>query len=157
MHQVDPRLFLVYGATQTDLQRLYADPYIQRVGWDEVPAQPINHPAVQYLSALVYGNFAGAFMAVRFSDREIEMHSLIRKEYIKDSRELGGMALDWAFAQDGVQRVTAYIISDLVSAMNYCLKLGFKFEGIRREACVKNGVPLDVHIFGILKNEWVKS
>ena len=38
MLQVEP------GITQTDLQRLYSDPYIQRVGWDEVPAQPIVHP-----------------------------------------------------------------------------------------------------------------
>ena len=150
MLQVEP------GITQTDLQRLYSDPYIQRVGWDEVPAQPILHPHVQYLSALVYGDFAGAFMAIRFSDREIEMHSLLRKKYLPESRELAGLALDWAFSRSLVHRVTAYITGDLVAAMNFCLKLGFKFEGIRREACIKNGVPLDVHIFGILKNEWVR-
>ena len=143
------------GITQTDLAVLYADPYIQRVGWDEVPASPVIHPVAKYLTATVYGNFAGAFLAIRFSDREIEMHSLLRKEYIEHSRELGAMSLDWAFTQDGVHRVTAYITGDLVAAMNYCLKLGFKFEGIRREACSKNGKPLDVHIFGILKSEWM--
>ncbi len=32
--------------------------------------------------------------------------------------------------------------------------LGFSLEGTKREACLRNGVFLDVYIYGLLAREW---
>ena len=39
-------------------------------------------------------------------------------------------------------------------ASNLYLKLGFKYEGILRKNCRKNGVLYDVHLMSILKDEY---
>jgi hypothetical protein len=62
-----------------------------------------------------------------------------------------------AFANPAIERVTAYVIEGLTAARNYCLKLGFQFEGIRRNACRQNGRLLGVHILGMTRNDWEKS
>lgn len=148
-------LELKIGATAAEIAEIYADAQIVgRLSYDEHQAAPIEHPLVSYLAAYVDNEFAGIFMAIKFSKFEIEVHALLKQNYVKQSRELGGLFLDWAFKADSVQRVTAYIIGDLVTARNYVKKLGFKQEGVRRHACRKNGKPVDVYLMGILKDEW---
>ena len=141
------------GITEQHLVEVYADPYITKVGHDHRPAAPINHPLVTYLTATVNNNFVGAFMAIRFSAIEIELHALLKKSSLKHSRALGKECLKWAFAQP-IQRVTAYIIEGLESAKNYCIKLGFKEEGRRRSACVQGGIVKDVYVLGMTRLDW---
>jgi hypothetical protein len=141
------------GITKGHLLEVYSDPYITKVGHDHRPAAPIKHPAVTYLSAWVGDIFAGAFMAIRFSPIEIELHALLKKTSLKHSRALGLACLEWAFNQP-IQRVTAYIIEGLESAKNYCLKLGFKQEGVRRSACVQGGIIKNVYVLGITRQDW---
>jgi hypothetical protein len=135
------------------LLEVYSDPYITKVGHDHRPAAPIDHPNVTYLSAWVNGKFSGAFMAIKQSAVEFELHALLKKSALKQSRKLGMAFLDWAFAQP-IFRVTAYIIQGLEAAKNYCLKLGFKLEGCRRNACMQNGVIKDVYMLGMTRQEW---
>lgn len=141
------------GITEERLAALYADPYIRRVAHDHRAAEPIVHPRVQYLSAWVGGAFAGAFIAVRVSPVEIEAHSLLKRSALKESRALGKLFLRWAFAHASVLRVTAYVMGGCEKARNYVLKLGFRLEGVRRHACVRNGVPTDVYILGFLRGD----
>jgi len=145
------------GITKGHLLEVYSDPYITaKIGHDHRPAAPIDHPSVTYLTATVGGRFAGAFMAIRFSSTEIELHSLLHKSAIKHSRDLGCAFLAWAFARP-ILRVTAYIIEGLESARNYCIKLGFKEEGRRRAACVQGGIAKDIYILGMTRTDWSKS
>lgn len=144
---------VIEGITQDHLQEVYSDPYIARVGHDHRSAAPIIHPNVTYLSAFVGGKFVGAFMAIKQSAVELELHSLLKKTAVLHCRELGYQFLRWAFAKP-ILRVTAYIIEGLEAARNYCLKLGFKDEGRRRHACVQKGVVKDVYILGLLREEW---
>lgn len=146
-------LAVTEGITQEHLQEVYSDSYIARVGHDHRAAAPIIHPNVTYLSAWVGGKFVGAFMAIRQSAIELELHALLKKSAVFHSRELGHEFLVWAFAKP-IIRVTAYVIEGLEAARNYCLKLGFKEEGRRRHACVQNGVVKDVYILGLLREEW---
>ena len=144
------------GITKGHLLEVYSDPYITaKIGHDHRPAAPIDHPSVTYLTATVGGRFAGAFMAIRFSSTEIEWHSLLHKSAIKHSRDLGYAFLAWAFAQP-ILRVTAYIIEGLESAKNYGLKLGMKFEGFRRNACIQSGQIKGVYILGMTRTDWGK-
>ncbi len=141
------------GITKSNLESVYSDPYIVKVGHDHRPAAPIHHPAVTYLSAWVGKTFAGAFMAVRFSPIEIELHALLKRSAVKHSRDLGQVCLEWAFSRP-IQRVTAYVIEGLESAKNYCIKLGFKEEGCRRAACLQNGAIRDVYVLGMTRLDW---
>lgn len=141
------------GITEEHLQEVYSDPYITKVGHDHRPAAPIHHPNVTYLSAWVGEVFAGAFLVIKQSAVELELHALLKRSALKYSRMLGIQCLSWAFSQQ-ILRVTAYIIEGLTSAKNYCLKLGFKYEGCRRSACVKDGKILNVDILGMTREEW---
>lgn len=146
-------LAVTEGITKGHLLEVYSDPYITKIGHDHRPAAPIDHPAITYLSAWVGNTFAGAFMAIRFSPIEIELHALLKRSVLKHSRALGMACLEWAFAQP-IQRVTAYIIEGLESAKNYCIKLGFKEEGRRRAACVQNGMLKDIYVLGMTRMDW---
>lgn len=136
------------------LTELFKDPYISRIGHDHRELAPIDHPHVKYLSAKLDGEQVGAFMVVESGFVEIDIHAMLSKRAIKHSRELGRFCLAWAFAQNHIHRVTAYIIDGLNSAKNYCLKLGFKNEGMRRGACLKNGKLVGVHVLGMTRHDW---
>lgn len=144
------------GITDEHLQQVYSDPRIAKVGHDHRPAAPVIHPAATYLSAWIGDQFAGAFLAIRYSPVEIELHSLLLRSAVTRSRDLGAACIDWAFSHP-ILRVTAYVIDGLESARNFCLKLGFREEGRRRMACVQGGNPKDIHILGITRGEWSKS
>ena len=149
-------LALTEGIDEKHLTELYQDGYIQRVGYDDRPASPVVHPLASYVSAFVNNMFAGAFLIIRFSRREVEIHSLLYKWALRYSRKLGEMILDWVFARKDVLRVTANILEGLESARNYCLKLGFKLEGIKRSVCMVKGKPTDLYILGLLRQDWRK-
>lgn len=139
------------GVDLERLRELCADPYIAKVGHDHLPLAPISSPRVQYLSAWVGERFAGAFMAFRASAIDWELHALLQRWALPWSRELGRLCLAWAFSHP-IDRVTAFVIEG--RARNYCLRLGFRAEGVRRRACVQKGVPRDVQIMGMLRSEF---
>ena len=141
------------GITDQHLAEVYSDPYIKKIGHDHRPAAPIQHPNATYLSTWVDGKFSGAFIAIKASPVELELHALLKKSALKQSRNLLLSCLEWAFAQP-ILRVTAYIIQGFETAKNYCIKLGFKVEGCRRCACVQNGVIKDVYVLGMTRQDW---
>ena len=143
------------GITADHLKEVYSDPYIIKVGHDGRAAEPVDHPLARYLSAWVGDKFAGAFLVIAFSPFEVELHAFLKKEYLKHSRELGKACIAFAFSHKSVLRVTAFIIEGLEMAKNYCLKLGFKHEGTRRNACMQDGKIKDVYVMGMTRAEWV--
>lgn len=133
------------------------DPYIKRrVAHDHREPGYISHPDVRYLGALVDGKIAGVFTLIDFSELEVEIHAALLPRYIRQSRQLGAACLDHVFSDSAVQRATAYIIEGLESARNYCLHLGFTQEGMRRNACLKDGRLVGVHVLGITRADWEK-
>lgn len=149
-------LAVTEGITQEHLQEVYSDSYIARVGHDHRPAAPVHHHLVTYLTATVDGKFAGAFMAIQQTSVELELHSLLKKSALPHSRSLGQEFLKWAFESRPILRVTAYIIEGLESAKNFCIKLGMKLEGFRRDVCVQNGIVKGVYILGMTRQDWRK-
>lgn len=149
-----PTIELKPLADQRALSSLYADPYIARVGHDHRAAAPIDHPSASYLGAYVDGALVGAFLVIESGYIELDLHALLKRNALPYSRRLGRLCLALAFARSDIQRVTAYVIEDLRSAFNYCMKLGFKNEGMRRDACVKGGKFYGVHVLGMTRNDW---
>lgn len=142
------------GITPEHLAELYSDELVSRICDDDQPMYPVFHELATYLSAFVSGRFVGAYLAIRYSACEYEVHTLLMKPATKASRELGRQLLDWCFSDKNVLRVTGYIREGLQSAINHCLKMGFKHEGFRREAVRCSGVPRGIHIMGITRTEW---
>lgn len=145
---------LTKGITEENLQRVYSDPFIARAGHDHRSFAPIHHPQAQYLSAFVGGKFAGAFLAIRTTALNFDLHVLLFRESIKHSRALGHACLRWAFSQEGVQRVTAPVFEDLQTVINYCLKLGLVKEGFTRNSVMRGGKLQGVHILGMTREDW---
>lgn len=136
-----------------EVARLCADPYIARVGHDDRPAAPIDHPDVTYLSARVDGRPVGAFMIIEgYAERDV--HALLTREALPWCRELGRACLAWCFENPSILRVTAQVIEGLESAKNYCLRLGFKLEGFKRDACRHAGRVVGVYMLGMTRKDW---
>lgn len=145
---------LTEGITEENLQRVYCDPFISRAGHDSREFAPVQHPQAKYLSAFVGGKFAGAFLAIQTTALNLDLHVLLFRHSVKHSRALGHACLRWSFSQDGVQRVTAPVVEDLQTVVNYCLKLGFSKEGFVRDGVVRNGRIQGVHILGMTRKDW---
>jgi hypothetical protein len=150
-------LALTQGITDAQLTEIYQDRYIQRVGYDDRPASPVVHPLASYVSAFADNVFSGAFLLIEYSEREIEIHGLLLKKAIKHSRELLSMMIDIIFANRNVLRITANVIQGIETARNFCLKMGFKLEGIKRSVCLVKGKPTDLYVLGLLRQDWRAS
>lgn len=142
------------GISVEQLVELYSDPFVARIAHDHRSHYPVFSPTATYVCAWVNGVFVGAFLAIAVSDIELDVHVLLRKSAVKHSRELGQAFLQWCFARPGVLRLTGYIPDWIPTARNHCEKMGFKYEGTRRCALVKNGEPRGLWIMGLLRDEW---
>lgn len=142
---------------QNAIPGIYRSPEFSVIAHDYRPVAPVCHPLASYLGAYVGGVLAGVFLLIKFSPPEIEIHALILRRFVTYSRELGRACLDHVFGIPGVMRATAYVLEGLESARNYCLRLGFVQEGFRRDACMKNGRPVGVHVLGVTRQDWEKT
>lgn len=142
------------GISVKNATALYADPFIARISDDGMEFAPISHPLVVYLSAFVGDEFVGAYIVVRFSDFEYEAHSLLMKKATRHSRALGELLIEWVFSHPKVLRITGYIRDGIQTAVNHCLKMGFQYEGFRRDALMVNGEPTGIHVLGLTRKEW---
>lgn len=149
--------FVSEGITERNLHALYADPYIQRVGHDHRPAAPIFHPSASYISCWVDDEFAGAFLMLKSSQVDYDMHALLLKAYRLNSRDLGKLCADYVFNKYPLDRITAPVIEGNEGARNYCQKIGFKQEGFKRDACIQNGMLKGIYIMGLTRSDWSKS
>lgn len=136
------------------ISALYEAPEFQVVAHDHRGAKPVFASFAKYLGAYVDGRLAGLFLIIRTSTIEVDVHALILRRFVGESRNLGRDCLAHVFSDGAIQRATAYVIDGLASAVNYCLKLGFSREGFRRNACSVGGVLRGVHVLGITRADW---
>ena len=136
------------------LDAIYADPWVSKVGHDHRPASPIKHPAARYLGAYVHGKLVGAFLIIESGFIDVDMHALLLRRAVAWSREFGRMCLDNIFANPVIERVNALVLEGLESALNYAVKIGFKPEGFRRNAAMRDGKLVGIYMLGITRAEW---
>jgi RimJ/RimL family protein N-acetyltransferase len=84
------------------------------------------------------------------------VHAGLKRRALPWSRQLAGLFLDRVFEPPQVLRATAYVMGDLPSAANFCRRVGFTDEGVRRNAIVKGGRILDCIVLGLLRSEWLE-
>ena len=68
--------------------------------------------------------------------------------------QLGLEALDLAFGELGLHKLSAEVLSTNTVSQRFHEKLGFEQEGRCRERHLAGGVFLDVLLYGILEEEW---
>ncbi|MEG0291439.1 MAG: GNAT family protein [Anaerovoracaceae bacterium] len=64
------------------------------------------------------------------------------------------LILEHAFNKLKVHRVTLDHFDGNVVAVNLYKKIGFRYEGIARDACIKDGLYYDLHLMSLLENEY---
>lgn len=114
----------------------------------------VDHPLVSYWGAWAGGDLVGVFMAVRFTRWEVEAHVAILPQALAHGRSLARLFIDRMFDDRDVERITAYVLGTLRSAGNFCRRIGFQPEGRRRRACMIDGLPTDVLIYGMTREDW---
>lgn len=142
------------GASTEQLVEVYSDPFVARIAHDHRKHYPVFSPAATYLSAWVDGQFAGLYLAIKASEIELDVHVLLKKKATRHSRALGAAFLAWCFSNPMIRRLTGYIPDWIPAARNHSEKMGFKYEGVRRHAHIKDGQPRGLWIMGLLREEW---
>lgn len=131
------------------INRFYSDEFIYNgVKRDGLENCFISHPDIHYLLCRIDGVEVGFFIAAASSTIDWEMHVCLTKAAIPKSRELAKMALDWVWSC-GPIRVTVPVVKQ--STVNFCKRLGFEVEGIRRSGTMIDGKLHDVTFLGLLK------
>ncbi|MDD3284536.1 MAG: GNAT family protein [Patescibacteria group bacterium] len=66
------------------------------------------------------------------------------------------LIINYAFKNLKLQRIQATVMHPNIVSMKVLEKNGFKCEGILRKKILKNNKWMDIHVFGLLKNEFRK-
>lgn len=65
------------------------------------------------------------------------------------------LALDFAFEELNLYRITATVFSYNTASRQLCEWLGFQLEGVFREFLERGGQRHDMLLFGLLRHEWI--
>jgi hypothetical protein len=148
-------VFISDNVSSSMIEETYSDKYILScIEYDSSTPSYINHPLAKYYSAWNNKEFLGLILCVRYNKFEIEMHSLLKKESIPHSREIGKLIIEEMFNNEDVLRITAPVQGNLKSTMNFLEKIGFVKEGIKKDAIIKKAIVTDMYIYGITKKHW---
>lgn len=143
---------------QAVINAVLRDPWIaDRIRHDGREPGFIASPAVTYYAARVDNRIAGVFVAIQISAWEIEVHAALARWVTPHGRCLGHEFLAELWDQPELMRVTAPVLATLPSAANYCRRLAFKDEGVKRTACKIDGNPVDVIYLGLTRDDWLAS
>jgi len=142
----------IHDAARIDA--VLTDPWVAaRIRHDGREPGHIDHPALTYHGAHVGGALVGVFVVIQHTACEVEVHAALLRSAMRSGRALGRLFLDQLWHdQPELLRITAPVLATLPSAANYCRKLGFVDEGVRRQACRVGGVPTDVVYLGLLRS-----
>lgn len=135
------------------IDAILTDPWVaSRIRHDDREPGYIDHPAVTYYGAYIGDALVGVFIAIRHSPWEVEAHAALLRFAVVHGRDLGRAFIRQVFTDPDVMRITAPVLSSLPSAANFCRRLGFVNEGVRRDAVKIDGVVADVIYLGLLRS-----
>ena len=101
---------------------------------------------------------AGGFNSLEKQHEKAEIGLWLLKEYWGKGilKEVMPILFEQGFNELGLNRIEGYVLNDNVKCKRALEKINFTFEGTMREFEIKNGKKIDVDIYSLLKNEWVK-
>lgn len=149
---------IVKGITQEHLEDVYSDTDIRKAFiYDGGTFEPIHNQLVTYYSAFYDDIFLGAFLCIKISQYDVEIHLLLNKLSAIYSRRLTKMMFDDLFEEDILRISSKFIDGNKPTMINFAKKLGAKQEGKLRNAIKSNGIIRDIVIYGITKEDWRAS
>lgn len=147
----DPELAM-WGGWNTPLARAA---FIQR--WTRIVTEPQEH--MQMFAIDVAGAFAGFCQLADIQrDERRAMVGIALGDKTQRGKGIGSGALrllcDYAFTVPCLERVYAEVYSFNARSMRLFERAGFVREGTLRQHEYHNGTRQDMHVYGILKNEF---
>lgn len=136
------------------IQDLYKDPLVSRIGDDLRTLEPLSHPLISYLGVFLSGVFVGAFVLIKFSPYEIEVHNILTRRAIPALRQISKMVVDYIFNTYPIQRITGWIQEDIKTAINHVIKSGFLIEGCKQDALLVRGELKNLILVGLTRDRW---
>lgn len=101
--------------------------------------------------------FRGAcgFNGLEKEHKKAEFGLWLLKEYWGNGtfKEVIPLVFDYAFGEMNLNRIEAYVISENSNSKRALEKMDFKFEGTMRAFEIKDGKPIDVDIYAVLKRD----
>lgn len=141
------------NSSDKELRHVYENDYVLSAFGELHTREPIKSDIVKYHSCYVNGDFVGCFLEIMRSPIESEVHSLLFKSAAKHCRELALIFVRQLFESKSIVRVCTQVMHCHRSVINFCLKIGFKYEGIKECADIKNGELQHLILFRILRGE----
>lgn len=71
--------------------------------------------------------------------------------------EAARAVIEFGFSKLNLNRIFAHFMVQNPASGKVMQKVGMQFEGELRQHVIKNGRPLDLHIYSILKSDWLKG
>ncbi len=68
-------------------------------------------------------------------------------------RSLEGF-IEYLFTITGLNKIEIHYVPANIRSAEVARKLGFRIEGIIRQSTIRNGMPEDIVVTGLLKSEW---
>lgn len=141
------------NSSQKERAQLYQNDYVLSAFGELHTKEPIENEFFKYHSCYVDGIFVGCFLEIIRSPIESEVHSLLFKSAIKYSRELARIFIKNVFNSRPIFRISTQVMQIHGSVINFCLKIGFIFEGIKQCSDMKDGKLQSMVMFRILRGE----
>lgn len=131
----------------------YADEFVKEQYRDDITDsfEFIERENVMYIGAFVDGDLGAMFYCSDVSSIETEVHLAFYKEYTPYSRIICKEFIRWMFEENGIYRITTYVMDFRRVAVNLALKIGFQYEGFMRKCSIRDGVWYGKHVLGITK------
>lgn len=140
------------------IESVMSDPWVaSRLRHDARAPGYIEHDALTYHGAYWESGLCGVFMEVRLSPWETEVHAALLKDATGLSHAFGYEFLTALWQNPLLRRITAPVVDTLPSARNYCLNLGFRLEGYRRDAVMIGGALHGIYQLGLTRDDWRRS
>jgi hypothetical protein len=143
------------GLSDENAEALFSDPLIARLGGDDNPVRPMFQDYWYYASCFWEDVFVGAFLIIDFSPYEKEVHVFLQRKAAPIAPILFQHGI-WSLFQDPLtQRITGWVPEFLPDSIHKNeSRLGFKIEGRKRAAGRRNGIPYDIILMGLTREDW---
>lgn len=135
------------------IRALYDDPFVQDrygsscyYGWRD-------DPSIFYLVGYKDDKPIACVMCVIKTFFDIEVHLCVPEENKRIGPLFATMVLDWIWGQTPATRVSTSVVGIWPQVRNFVRKLGFTEEGTARGAAYRDGKPVDLWCFSLLRGE----
>src|SRR3989344_1609884 len=98
------------------------------------------------------------FNTLRLKDKYAIAGWWLKKEYWGQGyfQDFATVLLDYGFKKLKINKIDGHVFDYNLRSRKSIIKLGFKPEGVVRQNFIKNGVPVNEYLFGLLRKEWIR-